>query len=498
MDNVAFARQPDGSDVLDSLDEIITRHPFADCTYVTGQLHACFTRRLTKIANHLRPAAELLCALGTATPRQRYLVLGNTVVRSAVQHALRQLETGAEYGMPLAQCGGIFEIAAASLIRGEGGPLKQRSENRIGPAAWHGTVWQEDASEPAFTSALQYLVHDNYHALPHQPSAEEVSFVARGAALAELLVPGIARSAFSHVHSVVLFEPSGPWKNTASSSEFRLNGSVFLSTKFLSNPWWVAEHLLHEALHQQLYEIRHCHSLFSGEFDRDDAPRIRSLWNVPDGNLWDAHRGLAAFHVYVCLSLFSQLAERRADELSLEYGALKITASTKCLHRARYLSEQLSTTCRDELGQAGKRLVEYFTEVLDALDGSPPLPGSTIHLLLDRYRKEAREVEGVLAGDGADGELIHALDEIGRAEIETTRRVLGAINAQARLDEFNNALGALPDERPSATFAKLRGLVADIVVSSACDEFKLPAFQDQAISRMVEDSSQRLKAALGR
>ncbi|MGW6404519.1 hypothetical protein [Streptomyces sp. NPDC055134] len=50
-----------------------------------------------------------------------------------------------------------------------------------------------------------------------------------------------------------------------------------------------------------------------------------SLWNIPglDGNnRWNAHRAMAAFHVYVHLALLCSLAEQHAPRLRDIYGPL--------------------------------------------------------------------------------------------------------------------------------------------------------------------------------
>ena len=117
-------------------------------------------------------------------------------------------------------------------------------------------------------------------------------------------------------------------------------------------------------------------------------------------NYWDTHRAVAAFHVYVHLGLLCTLAEERASELETVYGSLHssltMTESRKAFERAHYLGEQIKEFCSGELGLAGKRLVDWLISVLDALDPSPPPQGSYIHLLLDRYQREARRIETLL------------------------------------------------------------------------------------------------------
>src|SRR5262249_52940758 len=157
-----------------------------------------------------------------------------------------------------------------------------------------------------------------------------------------------------------------------SSSQFRLSGTFFLTRSRLSSPWWVAEHLFHEALHQQLYDFRHGHSLLVPIYGEREGAKVCSLWNPPDStrsNFWDTDRVLAAFHVYVNLALFCTLAEQRTTELSDVYGPPdRMTGSRHAITRAHYLAEQLKATCWRELGLAGASLVDWLCSILDALD----------------------------------------------------------------------------------------------------------------------------------
>ncbi len=86
---------------LDAVDALLAQHPFGDSAYVTEQLHVCYKRRLGKISAHLPVAGHLLDALSRADAYTQYRVIGDTVVRCTVQQAMRQVETGLPYGLPL-------------------------------------------------------------------------------------------------------------------------------------------------------------------------------------------------------------------------------------------------------------------------------------------------------------------------------------------------------------------------------------------------------------
>jgi CubicO group peptidase (beta-lactamase class C family) len=221
--------------------------------------------------------------------------------------------------------------------------------------------------------------------------------LAKGAQLLGDLLPLLSCNVLSHVHLIAVYPPVGTWTGMASASEFRLSGAFFLNRLSLSNPFAVAEAIFHEALHHQMYDFRQGHSLLEPGFARKDAPRIHALWNLPDskrGHYWNIHRALAAFHVYVHLALLCTVAEHRLHELEKVYGKLgSTTGRHKALARAQFLAEHIRKLCWQELGLAGKRFVDWFASVLDALDSSPPPKGSYVHLLLDRYRREGNEVE---------------------------------------------------------------------------------------------------------
>jgi hypothetical protein len=223
------------------------------------------------------------------------------------------------------------------------------------------------------------VLRDNYDESLCTPNIDELARLAKGAQLLGALLPLLSRSALSHAHLIAVFPMVGSWKGKASSSQFRVAGTIFLSRELLESPWQVAEHLFHESLHQKLYDFRHAHSLLKPNYWRKGAPRVRSHWNVTDSsesNCWDTHRAVAAFHVYVHLSLLSTLAEQRAPELENVYGplrgSLKMIESRRAFERAHYLGEKIKELCWQELGLAGKRLMDWLTLVLDALDAAPP------------------------------------------------------------------------------------------------------------------------------
>ena len=222
------------------------------------------------------PAARQLAQQldGAAPARQRQL-LGDTVLRCAVQHAMRQLHLGDDYGLPLPQCAILFQAAGEHLRAGlPGGPLtahlppvaRLHAEGRLqdeDPYIWH--AWQDGTP---YACAFLAVMEDNYGAPLVTPTPHERALLRRGLRLLETLLPRLTASALSHVQLIALFPKLGTWRGKASSSQFRVNGSLFLNQELIGNPWWLAEHLLHEALHQKLYDFRHGHSLLAADYAR--------------------------------------------------------------------------------------------------------------------------------------------------------------------------------------------------------------------------------------
>jgi hypothetical protein len=483
---------------FEALDALLAEHPFGNSDYITEQLHVCYKRRLGKISAHLPVAGQLLDTLCRAETYSQYRVIGDTVVRCAVQHALKQVETGTQYGLPLERCEEVFRATIRHLEEGKDGPLGSGLVSRLGPGQHHGWIWSEERADDVFARAFRYVVTDNYAEQLCTPNTEEIAMLAKGAELLSELLPLSSRSALSHTHLVAIFPAVGSWTTRASSSEFRLSGTVFLSRKLLANPWWVAEHLLHESLHQQLYDFRHGHSLLEPNFDREGAPTICSLWNVPDssqGNYWDIHRALAAFHVYVHLSLLATLVEQRASDLEDVYGPVRmITGRRTALVRAHYLAEQIRAVCWQELGPAGKRVVDWFSSVLEVLDPSPPPQGAYVHLLLDRYWREAKDVELLLSEPERRSDLSHQLMMLAKVEVDSARCVLAELNAEGDLDRFNDALVSFSDEEPGTQFVLVRRLIAKTILNVSPDGYRLSESKmpDEIVKQMVESSSQSL------
>ena len=499
------AAPPDPA-VLDAVETALVRHrAFGDSNYIRDQLAVAYRRRLHKLGCAMPDAARLARLLdGAPAARQRQL-LGDTVLRCAVQHAMRQLHLGDDYGLPLPQCAALFQGAAQHLQAGlPGAPLVAHlppmarlrdggAPEDIAADAGDTYIWHAWHDGSPYAAAFLAVMDDNYGAPLVTPTPHERDLLRRGLRLLDTLLPRLAASALSHVQLIALFPKLGTWRGKASSSQFRVNGSVFLNQELIGNPWWLAEHLLHEALHQKLYDFRHGHSLLQPGYEREGGARVCSLWNAPDddGNhYWDAHRVLAAFHVYVQLALLCLLAERQETALAPVYGPIgnNLSGSRRAIDRARYLGEQLLATTWPELGLAGRQMTRWLLDVLDALDTQRRPTGATLHLLLDLDERQSRKLDAFLARQPPPHGAVPALQA--QLELAQARAALQLVDKEMPPAAHGEEQG-WPQARQQVVQA-LMPLAQDVTVMGRAGYPQAQAL----IVQMVQQSSRQL-AALG-
>ena len=496
--------------MLKTIETILTEHqPFGDSDYIHRRLLVCYQRRLRKISTYLPVASQLLIALNKSPIYKRHQAIGDTVVRCAIQHALKQLETGTPYGFTLKQCEEIFRATIHHLAKDKpGGPLEAglHRVNRLGTKRYHGWIWSEKHSDDVFGRSFRQLIEDNYGESLCTPTNDEVANLKRGAKLLEYLLPTLSCSALSHSHLIGIFPAVGTWKGKASSSQFRISGSIFIARDVLQSPWQVAEYLFHESLHQKLYDFRHGHSLLEPNYWRQGAPTVCSLWNVPNtSNCWDTHRAVVAFHVYVHLSLLSTVAEQQEADVVERYepvqGSLKMIESRRAFERAHYLGEQIKELCWKELGRAGKGLIDWLTSVLYVLDPAPPPKDCFLHLLLDLYQRDTQQVEAVLGQadlPSARSDFPRQLMDLIDNDVKSTRHLLSAAGAKTVLGRFNNALCRCSDTEFGKKFSDVRTLILKTLLELSPDGYRLKGSKqhstnlDEIVKQMIQISSRRV------
>jgi hypothetical protein len=507
----------------DSIDAVVAKHrPFGDSDYLHDQLHLRYKGRLAKISEALAVAGELSRALEQVASERKYRVLGDPVVRRATDVALHLVWNGSLEGAAIAECEEVFRGTLRHLEAGHpGGPLESGGGygRRLGTEPWHGAIWSEEHGDDVFGRFFRRVVRENFRGEPLcTPSAADLAGLARGAQLLGTLLPLCSQSVLRHTHMVVVVPHVGIWKEKASCSEFDISGTIFLNRDMLGNPWWVAEHLLHESLHQKLYDFRHTHSLMAEDLSpearsKEDAAAVLSIWNVggaAQSNAWDTFRAVAALHVYVHLACLCVRAAHGGASLVKRFGAPDatypaMTEPREAFQRAHYLGRQIKASCWRELGPAGRLFVDWLVSILDAIDPAPPPPDSLyLHLLLHRYLVEATLVAKGKLTPALVGHLPTLVDE----EAQVVRDVLLAVDAGGpAMDRLGNAVTRRPNDSVESAFLRFRTIVAAILQTLSPDGYGLRRASlgastterpEKMIQSMVDRSSQQLVPVLAR
>lgn len=493
--------------VLQVIEEALADHRvFGNSDYILDRFHANCVRRLGIIGSRLGSATTLAERLESAGLPERTRILGNTVVRGAIQHA-HVRATGEDYGLPIEDCEEVFQRAVQSLEAGassflfEDGP---HGLHRLDTDIYRGWVWSAEYPHDVMGRAYRSLIERNWHATLGSPQEDDLAALRQGLELLGTLMPALSRSALRHVHFIGVFDQGGAWRRTASSSTFTVGGTILMARSLLRNPWVLAEHLLHEALHQKLYDFRHGHSLLEPASMQHGAPRILSLWNpaeVSALNSWDVHRAYAAFHVYVQLTVLALIAERELPRLLDRYGPPEnLIASQKSFERAWYLGEKLKEEPNwSLLGFAGQGMVDWLHSALPMLELPEPSHSAESHLYLDLYWREAR---GVLVNEGSPARMMRKLADLARYEIESTRTILKSTAYSALLGQFNDEINQFSNDALGSSFVAIREGIAWTLKNATADGYVLPrapsADEDpnDQLRHMVLDCSQRLYAIL--
>jgi len=139
------------------LDGLLASHPFGNTDYITEQMHIAFKRRLSKLSHSMDEAGGLLAAIERSSPNCQYRIFGDMVVRCAIQQAFRQMETGAQYGLPTEMCKSIFSETMRQVQDGIYGPLGSALEARLGPGSHDAWIWRADRPDDVFVQAFHQV-----------------------------------------------------------------------------------------------------------------------------------------------------------------------------------------------------------------------------------------------------------------------------------------------------------------------------------------------------
>jgi hypothetical protein len=181
----------------------------------------------------------LPAAFTTCSARQtfRYRLLGDPVVRAALQHLLQHNLESNNRLLPVGECRAVLEYALEHIERGRDVPpaVSGMSPLPIGRAPHLGWIWTEDHADDVIGRAFRSLVHQEYGEPLSTPSAEEVTQLREAVELLDHLVPTLARSALSHVQIVALYPPLGNWRGKGSTSQYRFSRIVFLNRERIAS-----------------------------------------------------------------------------------------------------------------------------------------------------------------------------------------------------------------------------------------------------------------------
>ena len=459
----------------------------------------------------LPAAGDLADALACTNAVGRYRLLADPVMRGAVQHGLAQVTTGVLHGLSLADCADVFTQSLQHLGQSSLPDLPDAaSAERLSAGPLDCWIWNNESSEEVWSRTFRELTRYSFGEELSAPDAADLALLRRAASLLDQVSPSLARSALGHVQGIALFPQTGRWRNASSCSQFLLGGVIFLAKERLQNPWYVAEHLLHEALHQKLYDIRHTHSVLNGDFssqEHESGIEVVSLWNTedaPGSNVWAPSRCLAAFHVYVHLAVFARLAAMADEEgtvLEPGFDDVRLVSADSAFKRAVYLGSQLRQRCDKELGLAGNSLVDWLSQCLELTSELRPESEIRAALFLERYEKESRKIESWVAGNQvADDSLDPRFDDLSQLterEISSTRQVLSMSSDRQALVAFDREIAGLSPGSSGPRLADL-GRVRQAVlrclerVATCESNTEAASLADRIVETMVDESSDQL------
>ena len=357
--------------------------PFGDARYILGQIGLHYNRRLAMLAEYLPEASALVAALAQSGEPDQFRVLGDPAVRCAIDAAVANLKLGVPLDAPLEQLKAVLDQATRNLI--ERNPLPPLQEGArqalgLGSAAPHTSIWCDQRTDDASTQLFRGLfeTQEGGRSALRTPDENTRRTLETGARLLQELLPELSRSALHHVSLVAVVDVPNQelWSHEKRAYPFDsfttafIPASMFIFSLAPTNPLKAAEYLLHEALHEKLYDLQHTHSILRPGYQIDASPPIHPLWNRSRSGIqdsWPVCRALAAFHVYVHLALFFQKAWSRLSDLEERYGPLHGTdlaiETRRALDRANYLGHRINENA-SELGLAGQRLTEWLFDHL--------------------------------------------------------------------------------------------------------------------------------------
>jgi len=298
--------------------------------------------------------------------------------------------------------------------------VEEDDEDAARHTLWQWTGEQGDRTLTGITPTI--FLKNSPKCVFHRPTEEESGNLRQGIALLRELFPLLTPSVLRHIDIIALVsakpardEDGPPGGNPLSTDPFISSsgdtspGAVFVSPSVLTNPWYIAEIILHEGLHSKLYDVMATHNLLRPNYTTDEAAQFYPLWHRSSES-WAVHRSLFAMHVYAHLALFFQRVAKSFDALAPRFGPLHVLdarlSMRRSLDRAHFLGIKLAEVGSRDLGPAGRLLLAQLQEMLLALDDASeegasvdgePRPGELAQRLVgDLYARQTLALERVL------------------------------------------------------------------------------------------------------
>jgi hypothetical protein len=218
---------------------------------------------------------------------------------------------------------------------------------------------------------------------PVNPTNAVCATLAEGAQLLVSLMPVTGASVLGHI-TVVGFtrreSQEGPLQSMSGGDP--LPSALLMAPERCTNPWLVAESLLHEGSHLKLFD-----ALRTGSVVTNATERVPIPWRIGS---WTVIRVFVALHFYVHLLAFRAAAAAADAEVRNRFGppppaevidepspgtpAARLGTHRTSAERARYLAERVLSLPEQALTENGHRFARWLLTALRLVDGDAPPP----------------------------------------------------------------------------------------------------------------------------
>ncbi|MCX5178441.1 aKG-HExxH-type peptide beta-hydroxylase [Streptomyces virginiae] len=193
-----------------------------------------------------------------------------------------------------------------------------------------------------------------------EATGAEVGTIRQAIDLLSRLVPHVASSVLSHLSYVGVVAGAGAFE---SASDRKAPRAIFINRDALTDVPRTSEAILHECVHQKLYDIQLVQPIYRAGYDAKKSAVVRPTWHKDAA--WSFDRALAASHVYVHLSAFYA-----SLECSLEPATSHVDAAggrARTTGRARFLLDAVAGLPA-ESGPAGLRFISWLNQRLEHIE----------------------------------------------------------------------------------------------------------------------------------